>query len=278
IATGHASGESALGLLTLERIGGGSTTVLLATLGDAGGSREARAEHAPEQAEHAEARTETEPSSRSERRAPLRFVWTMDVGLRFQLAAPAFADAMGPRTAALIGEPWSEIAAALGIDRDGRVASAVASRDTFSGIVIAWPAEATAETVPVELSGLPIFDLERNFTGYRGFGLCRDVARATPAEQKQATRPQLSIVPASKNVVPFRGATADKRPTLTPVERSAFNEIAAALATGEAAPAAPEPVAQEPAAQEPTPAPESDIADHAPMPSAFATGAGNDTA
>jgi PAS domain S-box-containing protein len=276
IATGFASGDSALGLLTLERIGGGSTTVLLATLGDAGRSREARAEHAPEQAEHAEARTGTEPSSPSERRAPLRFVWTMDAGLRFQLAAPAFADAMGPRTAALIGQPWSEIAAALGIDRDGRVANAVASRDTFSGIVIAWPAEASGETVPVELSGLPIFDRERTFTGYRGFGLCRDVARAAPTEQKQATRPQLSIVPASKNVVPFRGATADKRPSLTPVERSAFNEIAAALATGETAPAAPEPIAEEPIAEETTPPPESDIADHAPMPSAFATGVSHD--
>jgi PAS domain-containing protein len=151
-------------------------------------------------------------SSPSERRAPLRFVWTMDAGLRFQLAAPAFADAMGPRTAALIGEPWSEIAAVLGIDRDGRVANAVASRDTFSGIVIAWPAEASGETVPVELSGLPIFDRERTFTGYRGFGLCRDVARAAVARPQQAERPLLTIVPASKNVVPFRGSDSRQAP------------------------------------------------------------------
>ena len=29
-------------------------------------------------------------------------------------------------------------------------------------------------TLPVELSGLPIFDAARNFIGYRGFGVCRD--------------------------------------------------------------------------------------------------------
>jgi len=29
--------------------------------------------------------------------------------------------------------------------------------------------------LPVELSGLPIFDRARNFAGYRGFGVCRDL-------------------------------------------------------------------------------------------------------
>ncbi|WP_038378733.1 hypothetical protein, partial [Bradyrhizobium elkanii] len=29
--------------------------------------------------------------------------------------------------------------------------------------------------LPVELSGLPVFDRARNFAGYRGFGVCRDL-------------------------------------------------------------------------------------------------------
>src|SRR5205085_1446363 len=139
---------------------------LLATLPDARRSADARPEHAPEEARDAEARRDTDPSSQPERRIPLRFVWTMDAELRFQLAAPAFADAMGAGTAALMGKPWSEIAAALHIDPDGRVANALASRDTWSGIVIAWPVETTGETVQVELSGLPIFDRDRSFKGY----------------------------------------------------------------------------------------------------------------
>jgi len=292
IADGRASGESALGSLTLERIGRGSTTALLATL-DARESAEARSEVAAEQSSEAEV-LEAEPVSSPDaaevipaqgpRRTPLRFVWTMDAEERLQLAAPSFADAMGPRTAALIGKPWREIADALGIDPEGKVANAVASRDTWSGVVIAWPVEATGETVQVELSGLPIFDRDRNFQGYRGFGVCRDV-RATRQQQpeapketketKEPERPLLTVVPAARNVVPFRTAAPEKRPSLTPVERSAFHEIAEALGKGEAPPTAPEPAPPpEPAAQETSPpAPEPAKDSSAPMPSAFAVAA-----
>ena len=111
------------------------------------------------------------------RERPLRFVWTMDADERFTLAAPTFADAMGPRTAEAIGKPWREIAPRSALDPEGRVANAIASRDTFSGIVLAWPRR-QRRPVSVELSGLPIFDRDRTFMGYRGFGVCRDGARA----------------------------------------------------------------------------------------------------
>ena len=140
----------------------------------------------------------------------------------------------------------------------------------------------------VELSGLPIFDRDRSFKGYRGFGVCRDVARATstpPLSPKETERPLLTVVPAAKNVVPFRTAAPEKRPTLTPVERSAFHEIAEALGKGEAPPIAPEPAplagAPEPVAQEPAPPPrepEPEEQSPEPMPSAFAVGATTDAA
>jgi PAS domain S-box-containing protein len=312
IASGHASGESKLGMLTLDRLGSGGNTVLLATLPAAHDSAEAPGEHVSEQAEEAEApKIEEElsspsiaeagasiepPSPVSEEPAaveaspipapgerPLRFVWTMDAQEHFQLAAPAFADAMGPLTAALIGKPWREIAATLGIDPDGRVANAIASRDTWSGIVIAWPAEATGDTVNVELSGLPIFDRERNFTGYRGFGMCRDGARTVapplaappspPAQdvppKETEPRPLLTVVPAAKNVVPFRGSTPEKRPVLTPVESSAFAEIAETLKNG--TPDTPAPPAMPEAPAESSKARETEPAEPEAMPSAFAT-------
>src|SRR5262249_16317614 len=31
--------------------------------------------------------------------------------------------------------------------------------------------------LPIELSGLPVFDRDRSFRGYRGFGVCRDLAQ-----------------------------------------------------------------------------------------------------
>ncbi len=86
----------------------------------------------------------------------------------------------GARTADVLGQPWSEIAAALSLDPEGHVAHAIASRDTWSGVTVAWPSDVTGAGGDVELSGLPIFDRDRNFLGYRGFGVCRDVARAPP--------------------------------------------------------------------------------------------------
>src|SRR4029078_12131152 len=99
-----------------------------------------------------------------------------DCDEHFELAAQTFAQAMGPRTAQVIGKAWREIASTLGLDPEHRVGNAVAARDTFSGIVVEWP-DANGERLHVELSGLPIFDRERNFKGYRGFGVCRDAAR-----------------------------------------------------------------------------------------------------
>src|SRR3954469_23362923 len=145
---------AALGVET-EKLGSGGNTVLLALLPHE--RAEAPREQASEQVEKAEAREEEPPSSQNisdeppaaapagdseetvataptpER--PLRFVWTMDADEQFHLAAPTFAEAMGRRTAEVIGNPWREIASALNLDPERRVANAVAARDTFSGIV-----------------------------------------------------------------------------------------------------------------------------------------------
>jgi PAS domain S-box-containing protein len=169
VATGRASGDSALGALTLERIGSGAATVLLATLPEARESPQAPREQAPEQLAQDEALQPITPSS----------------------------------------PPSNDESAA-----------------------------------------------------------------AAESEPTHEPRPLLTVVPAAKNVVPFRGPPApEKRPMLTPVERSAFNEIAEALAKGEAPPITPEPPAAEtpaPAAEPPAREPEP-VAEPEAMPSAFAT-------
>ena len=111
------------------------------------------------------------------RRAPLRFVWQMDAEQRFTVGSDEFVALMGRATAAALGRPWAELAAMLSLDPEGQVALALASRETWSGLRVAWPVEGGAERLTVELSGLPIFDRERLFRGYRGFGICRDTAR-----------------------------------------------------------------------------------------------------
>jgi signal transduction histidine kinase len=211
-----------------------------------------------------------------ERRHPLRFVWQMDADGRFVVGSDEFAVLVGPKTMAVFGRKWSDIAAELNLDPDNQVARAVASQETWSGIVISWPADDASERLPVELSGLPVFDRDRGFRGYRGFGVCRDIARINqlararrerpigfmpvpetppevagePAPPRQGhaiadvtaaaeaaprvERPALSLAPAAANVVPFRpgpaGPAAEpKAPTLSPVERRAFRELAQEL-------------------------------------------------
>ena len=101
-------------------------------------------------------------------------MWQMDAEGRFLLGSDEFTRLIGARTAAGFGRLWSEIAEVFGLDPEGRVLKAVATRDTWSGIALDWPVDGGAR-LRVELSGLPMFDRARNFVGYRGFGVCRDL-------------------------------------------------------------------------------------------------------
>jgi signal transduction histidine kinase len=218
-------------------------------------------------------------------RHPLRFVWQMDADGRFTLGSDGFMEILGPRIASALGRTWADIAAALALDPEGQVQRAVETRDTWSGIKLAWPIEGSDERLTIELSGLPLYDRNRVFRGYRGFGVCRDTERlarlvalrqaATAAPilpDAAAPPPQASMQPAaspvvgSENVVRFPGPPLEARlpnaeqgliPALSPVERSAFREIArqlsARLQIDEETPREPEPATGPPPAR-PAPA------------------------
>jgi signal transduction histidine kinase len=134
-------------------------------------------------------------ASPPQRRHPLRFVWDMDADGRFAVASDEFIQLVGPHTA-LFGRPWREIATTLRLDPDDQVARAVASRETWSGITVAWPVglDKSADLrLPIVLSGLPVFDRDRNFRGYRGFGVCRAMPAENPTPPRQ--RQMQSSVP-----------------------------------------------------------------------------------
>ncbi|MCK1719326.1 PAS domain-containing sensor histidine kinase [Bradyrhizobium sp. 141] len=246
------------------------------------------------------------------RQHPLRFLWQMDAEGRFVLLSDEFIRLIGARTAAGFGRPWREITEQFSLDADGRVAQALASHDTWAGITVNWPTDGGAP-LPVELAGLPTYDQSRNFAGFKGFGVCRDLdalnrldslgrfellAEAPPppiepptAEPEPTPEPELPeptsdanshptepdtpvetpVEPPLEtppNVVPFRPhgdarSQGDQRsPTLTPVENSAFNELARQLSERlerereTIAADSPEPAAEilaEPPAPEPEP-------------------------
>ena len=119
----------------------------------------------------------------------MRFVWQMDADGRFVIGSDEFIELTGPQTTAAFGRLWSEIAAELKLDPDQQVARALATRETWSGITVSWPVDEADERLPVELSGLPVFDRDRHFRGYRGFGVCRDIARINKLAHARRERP-----------------------------------------------------------------------------------------
>jgi PAS domain S-box-containing protein len=149
---------------------------------------------APSPSPAAVALPDNEPTA--ERRHPLRFVWHMDAEGRFVVGSDEFIELVGPRTMTRIGRLWSDIANELKLDPDNQVTRAVATHETWSGVIVSWPVDESSERLPVELSGLPVFDRDRAFRGYRGFGVCRDVERINALARERRERPaEIAPVP-----------------------------------------------------------------------------------
>jgi PAS domain S-box-containing protein len=108
------------------------------------------------------------------RSTPMRFVWQLDADDTFTIDSDDFKRLVGPHSAAMSGRKWSEISTELTLDPDHRFAQALATRQTWSGVTLLWPVDGGGR-LAVELSALPVQDRARDFIGYRGFGICRDL-------------------------------------------------------------------------------------------------------
>jgi signal transduction histidine kinase len=160
-----------------------------------------------------------------ERRHPLRFVWQMGPDGRFTIDCPEFIALAGPRTAALMGQPWPFIASVMMLDPEGEVARAIATRATWSGVTVSWRVDDSEERLAVELAGLPVFDRERTYRGYRGFGVCRDLACLNAIAQMRRTG--ATMAPADERSPD--STESGCAPALTSVEQYAFFELSRQL-------------------------------------------------
>jgi len=129
------------------------------------------------------------PATQS-KRSPSRFVWQLDADGKFTNVSPDLADAVGTAHTAKTGEDWPSLVARAGIANTGALFASVKRRDTWSGVSVLWPVAGTETARPVDLAALPVFDRDRNFLGYRGFGVFRDaipfIAKAKPAAAEPA--------------------------------------------------------------------------------------------
>ena len=58
-------------------------------------------------------------------------------------------------------------------DPSGEIADLLERRDTWSGRSVFWPLTGKPLKVPVDLAALPVYDRNRVFEGFRGFGVIR---------------------------------------------------------------------------------------------------------
>lgn len=136
---------------------------------------------------------------------PVRFVWRTDAEGRFSSLSPEFVDCMGADMDDLVGVAFTDVAARLGLDGDGEIAGLLGRRDTWSGRTVLWPVVDAGMAVPVDLAALPVYNRDRQFEGFRGFG----VARLGDA------LPQMADLPAGPAYEPDEDAA---QPTEPPVE------------------------------------------------------------
>jgi PAS domain S-box-containing protein len=126
------------------------------------------------------------PTAAGSGAAPRRFLWSVDQNFCFDAAAEALADAVADR-APHAAESLEALKARTGLDATGELARALARQETFGPLRLKWPRpspeEGADDAVVVLLSGAPLFDRQRQFLGYRGFGVF--TGETTPFESRR---------------------------------------------------------------------------------------------
>lgn len=120
----------------------------------------------------------TEPPEEDEfvfdpRKRPVRFVWKIDAEGVFREISAEFAETVGPNAADIEGRKFTDVAQVFNVDADHAITDLLRRRDTWSGKTVLWPVQGTDLRVPVDLAALPTYSRDREFDGFRGFGIVR---------------------------------------------------------------------------------------------------------
>ncbi len=141
---------------------------------------------------------------------PARFIWKVGPDGAFTEVSPDLAATIGPNAADVVGRRFADVANVFGFDPDGSIAALLDKRDTWSGKRLMWPVEGTDLRVPVELAALPVYSRDREFTGFRGFGVVR------PADAEKDPE-EIGLVLAG-GIPQTRKPVSETVETVTPVE------------------------------------------------------------
>jgi PAS domain S-box-containing protein len=186
-----------------------------------------------------------------------RFLWTLDEEGRFGALDPVLVAAVGAN-APRLGEPLEALLHRVGLDRGDELIRVLGERQTFSRVAVEWPLSGLDRRRLIALSAAPVFGRQREFMGYRGFGLLGEEIEAValpevsepalwPTSELEAeVRPSES---AAGRVEPQRGFA----PAESPAAPQSFIE------PGESEPAATLTEAFEPETSSPAREPETEV-------------------
>jgi PAS domain S-box-containing protein len=157
---------------------------------------------------------------------PVRFVWKLDADGRFSDVSDEFIRTVGERAGAVKGKTFKELANLLGLDPDGEIGRLLERRDTWSGRTIRWPIEGTDYVAPVDLAALPTYSRNREFDGFRGFG----IIRIGDAERDPHAMGMAFSAPVAQVEAPVVPVVVAEPTAPTPVEDTPEHEDAAQAA------------------------------------------------
>jgi PAS domain S-box-containing protein len=99
-----------------------------------------------------------------------RFLWTLDEEGRFGAPHPVLVAAVGTNSPDR-GESLEAFFRRVGLDRGDELVRVVGERETFSRVSLEWPLSGLDRRRLIALSAAPMFGRQREFLGYRGFGV-----------------------------------------------------------------------------------------------------------
>ena len=142
-----------------------------------------------EQAEHNADLVASETTKTDEK--PTRFLFEFDLDRNLKSLSPEFHKAMGTSDDAYVGSNWSELASTMKLDAEGKIANhlkgqAIWTETSYWPLNEAGADEDAPKRVPISLTAMPVFDRNRLFQGFRGFG--------TMDWENVAVRPELDAL------------------------------------------------------------------------------------
>ena len=116
-----------------------------------------------------------------------RFLWTLDEEGRFGMVHPVLVAAVGAN-APERGESIEAFFRRVRLDRGDELTRVLGEQETFSRVALEWPVSGLDRRRLIALSAAPMFGRQREFLGYRGFGVLGEEIEVVAAPEASNLR------------------------------------------------------------------------------------------